>query len=61
MRPRNFGLETRLTRLAARSEGFLAQDSRGEPIGDDAGLSAFANARALPGGIREDADFVREI
>lgn len=41
---------------AARAAGFF--DTQG--AGDDAGLSAFADQRAWPGGVRADIDGVRE-
>ena len=49
-------------RVAAEAAGYTMPDPD-DPlsvIGDDHGLSAFADARALPGPVREGIDGVRE-
>jgi hypothetical protein len=57
VRPRNLKLEAQLTDLAARAAGrFTASGD-----GDDRGLLALAQSRALPGGVRENLEAVREI
>lgn len=50
VRPRDLGLERELTLLAARAGGFSG----------DGGIGRFADERALPGGVREGLDPVRE-
>lgn len=56
-RPRNFALEAELTDLAARAAGrFTAEGG-----GDDRGLLALAQSRALPGGVRVSLNAVREV
>lgn len=57
MRPRDFALERQLDELAARSAGHVDATGRG----DDGGLGAFADRRALAGGVRADLDGIREL
>lgn len=50
MRPRNGPLEAELMHVAVRAAG----------VADDGGLAAYADWRALPGGVRGDMDAVLE-
>lgn len=50
-RPRNVALERELTDGAARAAGF---------VNGDGGLTALAEHRALPGGVRLELDDIRE-
>ena len=56
-RPRDYELERFLTDLAARAAGRFTSTG----AGDDRGLLAFAQSRALPGGVRRSLDPVQEI
>lgn len=51
MRDRDLSLERELTQLAAKAAGLL----------DAGGIDDYANARALPGGVRPGLDFEREM
>jgi hypothetical protein len=51
-RERDLDLERELTLLAAKAAGFTKLDASGKPIGDDRGLSDYADDRAHPGGLR---------
>lgn len=42
--------------VASKAAGYFDADGNG----DDGGLSAFADARAMPGGVRADLDGVKE-
>lgn len=50
MIPRNEPLERKLTMLACQAAGKFSADGT---TGDDRGLRAFADARTLPGGLRD--------
>jgi hypothetical protein len=52
VRPRDRALERQLDKLAALAAGYG---------GDDGGLGAYADQRALPGGVRPDLDGIREL
>lgn len=56
LRPRNLEIEAHLMSIATQAAGHVTFDDWGNPVGDDAGLSAFADSRARPGGIRSDLD-----
>ena len=61
-RARDLGLERYLMDIAAKAAGCTMPDPE-DPmsvIGDDRGLSAFADVRAWPGGVRADVDGVVE-
>lgn len=42
--------------IAAQAGGHSTADDWGRPTGDDGGLSAYADSRAMPGGVRADID-----
>lgn len=60
--PRDFKLEAHLMDIAARAAGFTKPDPENplKVTGDDAGLSALADSRTWPGGIRPDLDALQE-
>lgn len=59
-RPRNEKLERYFTNVAAAASGFYTKDEYGQPVGDTFGLDDFADARAMPGGVRINIDVDRE-
>jgi hypothetical protein len=59
-RPRNLDLERQLTSDAAMHAGYMI-DEGGRTVGDDGSLSAWAEHRAWPGGVRPHMDEVQEV
>jgi hypothetical protein len=59
-RDRDLDIEAHLMNIAAQAAGHVTADDWGNLTGDDGGLSAFADARAMPGGVRADFDPDRE-
>lgn len=61
LRDRDIDLERYLTSIAAQAHGHTETLPNGTLTGDTRGLDDFSDHRALPGGVRGDMDYDREM
>lgn len=61
MRDRDIDLERYLTNIAAQAAGHMDVRPDGSMTGNTRGLDGFADHRALPGGVRSEMDYDREM
>jgi len=61
LRDRDLELERYLTNIAAQAAGHVEVKPDGTQTGDTRGLDDFADHRALPGGVRAEMDYDREM